>query len=105
MKYNYARTIETREGKETFTAVECASFDEAIKYVEKGIYDRKLQLHEKYAVPLPVAHMGLGGNLSPTTPQTTTGSQNMLHNGSNAASTTTPGSQTPPNVSDSITRS
>lgn len=47
MKYNYARTINTIDGEERFEAVECASFDEAQKYVEKGIYDRALQLKER----------------------------------------------------------
>ena len=43
-KFNYARSLETPYGTETFTAIECSSYDEAIKLVEKGIYDRKLQL-------------------------------------------------------------
>ena len=37
-KYNYSRKL----GNETFQIINCDSFDEAIKIVEKGIYDRIL---------------------------------------------------------------
>lgn len=37
-KYNYSRKL----GNETFQVVNCDSFDEAIKIVEKGIKDRIL---------------------------------------------------------------
>lgn len=43
-RYTYSRTIDTIVGKETFSAVEFDSFDEGIKAVEKGIYERKLAL-------------------------------------------------------------
>lgn len=44
-KFTYSRSLATDEyGVENFTAVECSSFDEAIKLVDKGIYDRKLQI-------------------------------------------------------------
>lgn len=46
-KYTYSREIETLEGKEVFTAVEFDSFDEAKKAVDKGIYDRELQIKEE----------------------------------------------------------
>jgi hypothetical protein len=65
MKYNYARKINTVEGEETFSATECASFDEAQKYVEKGIYDRKLQLVEKY----PGNSIGGTSGFTPQRPQ------------------------------------
>lgn len=43
-KYTYSREISTIEGKETFTAVEFDNFDEAVRIVDKGIYDRTLEL-------------------------------------------------------------
>lgn len=43
-KYTYSRKIETREGKESFSAVEFDSFDEAIKAVDRGIADRQIQI-------------------------------------------------------------
>jgi hypothetical protein len=49
-RYTYTRTIDTPQGKESFTAVEFDSFDEAIKAVDKGIYDRKLELGFKEKV-------------------------------------------------------
>lgn len=105
MKYNYQRTIETPEGVETFTAVECASFDEAQKVVEKGIHDRKLQLHEKYATKLAVQHIPGGAPVSTTTPQIAGGGQKVLHNEGNATGSTTPaGSETPSHLSGAITR-
>ncbi len=39
-KYTYSRSF----GDETFTAVEFDSFDEARKAVDKGIYERQLEL-------------------------------------------------------------
>lgn len=39
--------IDDRGSVETLTAVEFDSFDEAIKAVEKGMYDRKLELKNK----------------------------------------------------------
>lgn len=36
--------ITTGFGAETFSVTDCASFDEALKFVERGIYDRKLHL-------------------------------------------------------------
>lgn len=43
-RYTYSREITTPSGKETFTADQFDSFDEAQKAVEKGIHDRRLQL-------------------------------------------------------------
>ncbi len=48
MKYNYS--IERRNAlnqRETFQVVNCDSFDEAIKAVEKGVYERELKEKEK----------------------------------------------------------
>lgn len=42
-RYTYSRTIDTPEGKETFTAEQFDSFDEARNAVEKGVHDRRLQ--------------------------------------------------------------
>ncbi len=46
-RYTYSRTIDTPEGKETFTAQEWDSFDEARTAVEKGVHDRRLQFGVK----------------------------------------------------------
>ena len=46
-KYTISRTIKTPYGDETFTAVEFESFDEARVALEKGVYDRKLQLDQE----------------------------------------------------------
>ena len=43
-KFTYTRAVQTKEGREEFSAVEFDSFDEAIKAVDKGIYERKLSL-------------------------------------------------------------
>jgi hypothetical protein len=51
-KYTYSRMITTDEGAETFTAVECASFDEAKKEVWKGIRDRSIELEAERAAKL-----------------------------------------------------
>lgn len=84
-KYTYSRTLETREAIETFTAVECASFDEAIKLVDKGIHDRKLELQNKEPKQSTVTGSGsampiTGPKSSPDEPQ-----------GSNVGVGTTPG--------------
>lgn len=47
-RYTYSRSIKTQEGEETFTADQFDSFDEAIKIVDKGIYDRKLELKVRF---------------------------------------------------------
>jgi len=55
-KYNFSIEIPTPEGNETFQVVGCDSFDEAIKVVKKGVYDRKLELEaeaEKALKELP----------------------------------------------------
>lgn len=49
-KYTYSRAIETPEGVESFSAVEFDSFDEAIKAVDRGVSDRKLQFLDQPAV-------------------------------------------------------
>lgn len=52
-RFTYSKTVDLERNKngfkqlETFTAVEFDSFDEAIKAVEKGIYDRELLLKQK----------------------------------------------------------
>lgn len=46
-RYTYSRMIVTDEGSETFTAVEFDAFDEAVKIVDRGIYERKLELERK----------------------------------------------------------
>lgn len=43
-KYSFSRTITVDGNKETFTAVEWDAFDEAMKAVDKGIYNRMLEL-------------------------------------------------------------
>jgi hypothetical protein len=48
-KFTYSREITTTEGTERFTAVEMNSYDEAIRVVDKGIYDRELDLKGKNA--------------------------------------------------------
>ncbi len=45
-KFTYSRMISTAVGPETFVAVEFDSFDEARKAVDKGIYERKLELEK-----------------------------------------------------------
>lgn len=45
-RYTYSQTIKTEVGFETFTATEFDSFDEAQRAVEKGVYNRKLELEE-----------------------------------------------------------
>lgn len=53
-RYTYSRQIETPEGKETFSAVEFDSFDEAINVVERGIKDRRLAIQGLHAqAPAP----------------------------------------------------
>lgn len=42
-RYTYSRTINTPEGRETFTADQFDSFDEARNAVEKGVRDRRAQ--------------------------------------------------------------
>ena len=59
-RYTYSRTIDTPEGKETFTAVEFDSFDEARFAVEKGVRDRKLQFEVLEVKVLPPNKMGPG---------------------------------------------
>lgn len=57
-KYTYSRTIFTPDGNpHQFTAVEFDSFEEAIKAVDKGIYDFKLVLVPQGA--------GLMGSIDP----------------------------------------
>lgn len=46
-RYTYSRTFNHNGEVETFTAAEFDSFDEAIKAVDKGIYDRELSLGKK----------------------------------------------------------
>jgi hypothetical protein len=47
-RYTYSRTINpTGKSDEIFSAVEFDSFDEAIRAVEKGIHDRRLQVAEE----------------------------------------------------------
>lgn len=52
-KFTYSRQIVTQDGVETFTASEFDSFEEGQKAVEKGIYDRKLQLPKIVNTPAP----------------------------------------------------
>lgn len=52
-RFTYSKTIHTFEGPETFTAVEFDSFDEAIKAVERGIYERRLEIGKKTAANGP----------------------------------------------------
>ncbi len=67
-RYTYARTIETQRGKETFSAVEFDSFDEAMNAVEKGVRDRYAQF--------PAGLMGVAPvPLNDTTPHMNTGEQ------------------------------
>ena len=42
-KYNFSIQL----GFETFQVTGCDSFDEAIKIVEKGVYDRKLKIENE----------------------------------------------------------
>jgi hypothetical protein len=44
-RYTFAKEISTPDGKETFSAVEFDSFDEARKAVDKAVYERKLELN------------------------------------------------------------
>lgn len=47
-KYSFSRQITNNRGEaEVFTANEFASFDEAIRAVEKGVSDRKLELQKE----------------------------------------------------------
>lgn len=81
--FTYAKTIHTVEGDETFTAGQCASFDEAKKFVDAGVRDRQLELKEKYP------GNGIGGTLRPVedakitkqdiTPPVTGGPINLPH--------------------------
>jgi hypothetical protein len=57
-KFTYSRQIVTLEGVETFTASEFDSFEEGQKAVEKGIYDRRLQIPMPVSVPAPVIPTG-----------------------------------------------
>jgi hypothetical protein len=47
-KYNFSQKFYNTfsASEETFEIEGCNSFDEAIKYVEKGVHDRKLQIQE-----------------------------------------------------------
>lgn len=51
-RYTYSRAFHSNHGQEVFTAVEFDSFDEAIKAVDKGIYDRKLELSKNLGTGL-----------------------------------------------------
>lgn len=62
-KFTYSKMIHTPEGQETFTAVECASFDEAKKMVDAGVRDRNIEINEKYAPSLAAVHASLGGSV------------------------------------------
>ena len=42
-KYNFSIKRQGEKGEETFQVINCDSFDEAIKIVEKGVYDRELK--------------------------------------------------------------
>lgn len=50
-KYTYTRTVSTVEGQEAFTASEFDSFEEAKKAVDRGIYDRMLELDKAGKLP------------------------------------------------------
>ena len=52
-KYTYSREVKTTKGVERFTAVEFDSFDEAIKAVDKGIYDREISLAALIKTSIP----------------------------------------------------
>lgn len=52
-RYTFSRTIETPDGKETFTAEQFDSFDEARNAVEKGVRDRRLQFPQGAAIAGP----------------------------------------------------
>lgn len=68
-KYTYSRTIHTIHGMEMFSAVEFDSFDEAVKAVDKGIHDRKLEIgHERAidALPFPPGKILGGAGLAPS---------------------------------------
>lgn len=84
-RYTFSRTIETPDGKETFTAEQFDSFDEARNAVEKGVRDRRLQFPQgagvvkapeenKVNVPgvvTPGTTLGPSGPVAPsTTPKT-----------------------------------
>lgn len=46
-RYTYSRTQDFGVGPETFSAVEFDSFDEARKAVDRGMYDRKLEVESQ----------------------------------------------------------
>jgi len=75
-KYNFSIEIPTPEGNETFQVVNCDSFDEAIKIVKRGIYDRKLELERETEKELKSVELnktdlnsGTVNNEAPTNPQ------------------------------------
>lgn len=60
-KYNFGITRKnTNQQIEEFQVVNCDSFDEAIKIVEKGVYDRELKEQQEQNKP--------STTLNPTTP-------------------------------------
>lgn len=48
IEFKFAKTIQTPEGPETFEAGKADSWEEARKIVEKGVYDRQLEIKAKY---------------------------------------------------------
>ena len=81
-KYTYSREIGTAHGQEVFTAVEFDSFDEAQKVVDKGIYDRLLELKKEKTASSEVVHTDkdvnaetdMGQDLGTSRPDRTTAS-------------------------------
>lgn len=61
MKFKFSKHLNTVEGLEIFEVSEADSWDEARKMVEKGVYDRKLELAEKY----PGKGLSTGGFTAP----------------------------------------
>ena len=66
MKFKYSKVLNTAEGTEIFEVSEADSWEEARKTVDKGVYDRQLELKAKY----PGAGLGAAAPRVPTIPPT-----------------------------------
>lgn len=84
MKYTFSKRFVNKELQidEIFGVTEAHSFDEAIKVIEKGIYDRKLQLSSSKLTEPKLPPLMVHGTIHhpPTTPTPNTSTLSVIPN-------------------------
>lgn len=87
MAFNFSIAITSTRG-ETFKIEGAHSFEEAIKMVERGIYDRELSLQEQQRKEVAKMPAALGGPapMTPTKPEAEGGAQTAPPSGQSVGS-------------------